>query len=197
MAMLSYHLTSYFATGTPPLPSGSGSTVSVPYQAFQAADAWMVVAVFNDRMFRDFCQAVGCPDWAADPRFVNPNARSQHRLALIDLINAVLAQHPVAHWEKRLAAAGVPCSPVNTIDRAVTEAQVAAREMVVEIDVPRMGPVKMAGLPVKFTETPGQIRRPPPRLGEHSADVLRRVGYSDAEIRAMGESGAVGLDRPA
>jgi crotonobetainyl-CoA:carnitine CoA-transferase CaiB-like acyl-CoA transferase len=67
----------------------------------------------------------------------------------------------------------------------------------VEIDVPRTGPIKMAGLPVKFTDTPGQIRRPPPRLGEHSADVLRRVGYSDAEIRAMDESGAVGLDRPA
>lgn len=197
MAMLSYHLTNYFATGTPPLPSGSGSRVSVPYQAFQAADAWMVVAVFNDRMFRDFCQAVEQPDWATDPRFLNANARSQNHAVLIDLISGVLAQHPVAHWEKRLAAAGVPCSPVNTIDRAVAEAQVAAREMVVEIDVPRTGPIKMAGLPVKFTDTPGQIRRPPPRLGEHSADVLRRVGYSDAEIRAMDESGAVGLDRPA
>lgn len=197
MAMLSYHLTNYFSTGRPPQPGGSGNTVSVPYQAFLAADAWMVVAVFNDRMFRDFCQAVERPDWADDPRFSRSPARSQNHEVLIALIGAVLAQHPVAYWEQRLAAANVPCSPVNTIDRIATEPQVAAREMVVEIDVPRTGPIKMAGLPVKLTETPGAIRRPPPRLGEHSDAVLRRVGYSEAEIRAMGESGAVGLDQPA
>ena len=195
MAMLSYHLTSHFATGKVPGPSGSGNTVSVPYQAFHAADAWMVVAVFNDRMFRNFCEAVGQPDWASDPRFLNGDGRSQHHVVLIDLIGRVLSQHPVAYWVERLAAAAVPCSPVNTLDKIVAEEQVVARDMVVEIDVPDLGPIKMAGLPVKFTETPGQIRTPPPRLGQHSADVLRRAGYSDADISAMGESGAIGLDR--
>ncbi len=194
MSMLSYHLTRYFATGDVPQRGGSGSGVSVPYQAFRAADDWIVIAAFNPRMWRDFCDALEHPEWADDPRFHTAVARAEHRALLIDMIHAVLGEQPVRHWEERLRAREVPSTLVNNIAQIVAEEQVAAREMVVGLEVPGAGPIRMAGLPLKFTETPGAVTLPPPRLGEHTALVLRRLGYSAAEIDKLAASGAIGLD---
>ena len=145
-------------------------------------------------MWRDFCGALGEPEWADDPRFHTSAARAENRDLLIDMIHAVLGQHPVKHWEERLRARHVPSTPVHNIEQIVAEEQVAAREMVVEVEVPGVGPIRMAGLPLKFTETPGAIELPPPRLGEHTAQVLRRLGYSAVEINDMAARGAIGLD---
>jgi crotonobetainyl-CoA:carnitine CoA-transferase CaiB-like acyl-CoA transferase len=194
MAMLSYHLTRYFATGQVPMRGGSGSGLSVPYQAFRAADDWIVIAAFNPRMWRDFCGALGEPEWADDPRFHTSAARAENRDLLIDMIHAVLGQHPVKHWEERLRARHVPATPVHNIEQIVAEEQVAARDMVVEVEVPGVGPIRMAGLPLKFTETPGAVTLPPPRLGEHTEQVLHRIGYSAADINDLAASGAIGLD---
>ena len=194
MAMLSYHLTRYFATGEVPQRAGSGSGLSVPYQAFRAADDWIVIAAFNPRMWRDFCDALHHSEWADDPRFHDAGARAENRDLLIGMIHAVLGDHPVTHWEERLRARGVPSTPVNNVAQIVDEEQVAAREMVVEMDVPGAGPIRMAGLPLKFTETPGAITLPPPRLGEHTEQVLRGLGYSAAEISELAARGAIGLD---
>ncbi len=194
MAMLSYHLTRYFATDEVPQRGGSGSGVSVPYQAFRAADDWIVIAAFNPRMWRDFCAALVHPEWADDPRFHTAGARAENRDLLIDMIHAVLGEQPVRHWEERLRGRHVPATPVNNVAQIAAEAQVAAREMVVELDVPGAGPIRMAGLPLKFTETPGAVTLPPPRLGEHTAQVLRGLGYSAAEIAELAASGAIGLD---
>jgi crotonobetainyl-CoA:carnitine CoA-transferase CaiB-like acyl-CoA transferase len=197
MAMLSYHLTRYFATGEVPMRGGSGSGLSVPYQAFRAADDWIVIAAFNPRMWRDCCHALDHPEWADDPRFHTAAARAQHRDLLIGMFNEVLGHHPVKYWEERLRARSVPSTPVNNIAQIVEEEQVAAREMVVEMEVPGAGPIRMAGLPLKFTETPGAVTLPPPRLGEHTEQVLRRMGYSAAEITDLAASGAIGLDADA
>jgi crotonobetainyl-CoA:carnitine CoA-transferase CaiB-like acyl-CoA transferase len=194
MAMLSYHLTRYFATGDIPQRGGSGSGVSVPYQAFRAADDWIVIASFNPRMWRDFCAALEHPKWADDPRFHTAIARAGNRDLLIDMIHEVLGEHPVRYWEERLRAREVPSTLVNNIAQIVAEQQVAAREMVVDMHVPGAGPIRMAGLPLKFTETPGALTLPPPRLGEHTEQVLRRIGYSAAEIAGLAASGAIGLD---
>ena len=196
MSMLSYHLTRYFATGVAPTRAGSGGGVGVPYQAFRAADDFIVVATFNQRMWRDFCTALDHPDWADDSRFHNANARAENRVVLIAMIEATMGLHPVKYWEERLRAVSVPATPVNSIDQIVKEEQVAARDMVVEMDVPGAGPIKMAGLPLKFTETPGELRLPPPRLGQDTEAVLRRIGYDTDKIRGLAERGAIGLDRP-
>jgi crotonobetainyl-CoA:carnitine CoA-transferase CaiB-like acyl-CoA transferase len=147
-------------------------------------------------MWRDFCGALGEPEWADDPRFHTAGARAENRDLLIDMIHAVLGQHPVTYWEERLRARDVPSTPVHNIEQIVAEEQVKAREMVVEVDVPGVGPIRMAGLPLKFTETPGAIELPPPRLGEHTELVLQRLGYSAAEISDFAASGAIGLDAP-
>jgi crotonobetainyl-CoA:carnitine CoA-transferase CaiB-like acyl-CoA transferase len=193
MSMLSYHLCRYFSTGVVPGPSGSGSAVSVPYQAFKAADDWIVIAAFNPRMWTGFCGAVGQPDWEGDPRFATADARAKHRDMLLQLIDERLATQAAAHWITRLDAAGVPCTRVNRIDQAVAEEQVAARNMVVEMDVPGMGRIQVAGLPIKLSETPGRLDRPPPHLGEHTAEVLRGLGYDAGRVARLAAGGAVGL----
>ena len=193
MTMLSYHLCRYFSTGIVPGPGGSGSAVSVPYQAFKAADDWIVIAAFNTRMWTGFCGAVGQPDWERDPRFATADARAKNRDLLLRLIDQTLAVQQAAHWIARLEATGVPCTRVNRIDQAVAEEQVAARDMVVEMEVPGLGRIQVAGLPIKLSETPGRLDRPPPHLGEHTAEVLSGLGYDADHVARLAAGGAVGL----
>jgi len=193
MSMLSYHLCRYFSTGVVPGPSGSGSVTQVPYQAFKAEDDWIVIAAFNQRMWGGFCGAVGHPEWERDPRFTDAVARVKHREELLGLIAATLALQPAQVWIAQLDAAGVPCTRVNRIDQAVEEEQIAARDMIVEMDVPGLGRIKVAGLPVKLSETPGRMDRHPPHLGEHTSEVLRSLGYDVALVASLGARGIVGL----
>jgi len=194
LAMLSYHLTRFFSSGEVPGPSGSGALASPIYRAFKASDDWIVISAFNDRMYRDLCGALGRSEWADDPRFSDARQRADHRDLLIGMIGEVMAKDSVAHWQSRLKAAGVPCSPINRIDKAVAEEQVRARDMIVQLELPGLGPIRMAGLPLKFSETPGRIELHPPRLGQHTAEVMRRLGYTDAAIEDLATQGVVGLD---
>jgi crotonobetainyl-CoA:carnitine CoA-transferase CaiB-like acyl-CoA transferase len=191
IAMLSYHLTNYFSTGVNPGPTGSGTGIGVPYQAFRASDDWVVIAVFNNRMWGDFCRAVGRAEWEFDPRFVNAKERLQNRDILIALISGLVVERPALEWEAILHKVGVPCTRVNRIEQIVEDEQVLAREMVVEQEVPGIGPIRMAGLPIKFAMTPGAVATPPPLLGQHTRDVLRELSIADERIAALEASGIV------
>ncbi len=172
IAMLSYHLTSFFATGRVPVRRGAGSPVAIPYQGFKAQDDWVVVAAFSERMWQGVCRAIGRPEWMDDERF-RGTARRTNRDILLPLLEERFATRTVAEWIALLSAEGVPCSPVNSIDTVVNDEQVKARNMIIEVEHPTAGKIRMAGLPVELGSTPGSVRLPPPQLGEHSAEILR------------------------
>ena len=193
LAMLSYHLTSYFATGRPPVRRGASSQLSVPYQAFQAKDDWVVVAAFTPRMWQGVCRAIERPQWADDERFADSGRRAANRATLIPMLAEVFATRTVDDWVGRLGAEGVPCTSVNSIDKVVADPQVAARDMIAEVDHPTIGRLRMAGLPIKLSANPGSVRTPPPLLGEHSRQVLGGLGLSPERIEALVKSGVIGV----
>jgi crotonobetainyl-CoA:carnitine CoA-transferase CaiB-like acyl-CoA transferase len=196
LAMLSYHLTYYFATGRPPLRQGSGSQLGVPYQAFPTADDWLVVAIFNARMWRDLCEALGRLQWVEDSRFATSELRQANRELLVALLSDLFRTMPAKHWEGLLHKAGVPCTQVNRIDQIVEEPQVRENGMIVDFDVPQVGPIRMAGLPLKFSETPGRLTLPPPRLGEHSREILQELGFGEPDIGRLVAQRVIGVAPP-
>jgi crotonobetainyl-CoA:carnitine CoA-transferase CaiB-like acyl-CoA transferase len=193
LAMLSYHLTSYFASGRVPVRRGAATQLSVPYQAFLAKDDWVVVAAFTPRMWQGVCRAIERPQWAEDERFADANRRAANRATLIPMLAEVFATRTVNDWVGRLSAEGVPCTSVNSIDKVVADPQVTARNMIAEVDHPTGGRLRMAGLPIKLSANPGSVKTPPPLLGEHSRRVLADLGLSQERIEALVKSGVIGI----
>lgn len=194
MSMLAQFFTRYFSSGEVPGPSGSGALTSPTYRAYQASDQWIVISAFNQRMWKGLCAALDQPTWLEDPRFIDPQMRSLNRPLLIELIGAEIIKQPLAYWEPRLKENDVPCSPVNTIDKVVVQPQVHARDMVKEIELEGLGMMSMAGLPIKLSDSPGSVRLPPPRLGQHTAEILKAMGYTEEKIQTLAAQGAIGLD---
>jgi crotonobetainyl-CoA:carnitine CoA-transferase CaiB-like acyl-CoA transferase len=189
--MLSYHFAALFATGRAPQPMGSSAQGLVPYQAFKSQDRWMVVAVFTDRMWRDLCVVIERPEWASDARFATPAQRKQNRHEIIPVLEREFERRPFLHWRDKFQAVGIPCTPVQSIDQVAQDEQVQARDLVAEVEHPRVGSMRLAGLPIKLHGTPGAIDRHPPLLGEHTMEVLGALGYSSERIESLVQSGVI------
>jgi crotonobetainyl-CoA:carnitine CoA-transferase CaiB-like acyl-CoA transferase len=181
----------YFATGVNPGPSGSAHILTAPYQAFPTADGWINLGGANQSNWERIVKAIGMPELGADARFKTNTDRMRNLAALTPLLADALKKKPSAHWIAEFEAAGVPVGPVNRIGDMLADPQVKARDMVVETEHPKAGRVKAIGHPIKFTGTPGEMKRPAPLLGEHTREVLAGLGYSAAEIEGLAREGAV------
>ncbi len=179
------------ATGIAPRAMGSAHPLNAPYQAFETADGWIVVGGANHRNWLRMLDAIGAPELAEDPRFLDNAARMANLAALEAELAERLRARNAKHWLEALEERGVPCGPVCDMLQALADPQTIAREMVVEVEHSTIGPVKTLGLPVKFSQTPGKVRRGAPVYGEHTRDILRDHGFSDEEIAALEAEGAV------
>ena len=180
----------YFATGTPPGPSGSAHILSAPYQAFRAADGWLTIGGANQANWERLARVLGAPQWIDDARFRTNADRMKNLEALVALMSERLKTRRAREWILALEAEGVPCGPINSIAEMAADAQAAAREMVIELEHPRAGRTRSLGLPIKLSATPGKVSRPAPLLGEHTREVLAEFGFSRPEVEALIAEGA-------
>ena len=181
----------YFATGVNSGPSGSAHILTAPYQAFPTADGWINVGGANQSNWERITKVIGRPELAADARFLANADRMRNIEALTTLIGDALRARPSAHWIREFEAAGVPVGPVNKIGDMLADPQVAAREMVVEVEHPKAGRTRALGFPIKFSETPAAVTRAAPLLGQHTREILEDLGYSAAEIERLRSGGAI------
>ena len=177
--------------GQVPKRSGNGHPNIVPYQAFATADGHMILAVGNDEQFARFCKAVGRDDIAADPRYSIIAQRNAHRDELIPMLAAIVRARTTDDWVRTLEAVGVPCGPINTIDRVFADPQVVARGMRVDLPHPRAGTLPSIANPIRYSETPIEYTHAPPVLGQHTDEVLRELGSDESEIARLRKRGIV------
>jgi crotonobetainyl-CoA:carnitine CoA-transferase CaiB-like acyl-CoA transferase len=178
-ALLTYQAGNYFASGKVPARLGNRHPSIVPYETFSASDGDFVLAVGNDDQWRRFCAVAGLPE---DPRFATNRQRVTNYDAVRPLIADRLRTQPRQLWIDRLNAAGVPCGSVRNLQELFADPQIQARQMVAGIEHATIGDLRVLGVPVKLSDTPGAVRTPPPRLGEHTDAVLHDFGFSDDAI---------------
>ncbi len=192
LGMLANVASNYLISGNLPKRVGNAHANIVPYQSFQASNAWFVIAVGNDRQFQRLCGVIGHPELADDLRFVTNSDRVKNRDGLIALLKPIFLKKTASEWLAVLENASIPCGPINTLDKVFAEPQVEAREMLIEMDHSTIGKLPLVGSPLKFSDTPVDYKLPPPRLGKHTEEVLKELlGYSSEKIIALKESGVI------
>lgn len=172
VACLANQASNYLVGQRIPQRLGNAHPSIVPYQDFPTADGHMIIAVGNDGQFAKLCAALGQPAWSADERFATNPARVKHRLVLIGRLAEVTMTRPTAHWIAVMEKAGVPCGPINTLDQVFADPQVQARGLRVELPHPLSDALSVVANPIRLSGTPVRYRQAPPRLGEHSGQVL-------------------------
>jgi crotonobetainyl-CoA:carnitine CoA-transferase CaiB-like acyl-CoA transferase len=182
------------ATGVAPRAMGSAHPLNAPYQAFEASDGWIVVGGANKKNWLLMLEALGAPELASDPRFLNGSDRMANLKELEAELSRRFRTQTAAHWLAALEEKGVPCGPVHDMLQALEDPQTLAREMVVEVEHTTLGPVKTIGLPIKFSATPGKVRSGAPLYGEHTYEVLREYGFDERQIETLEKESAIVAD---
>ena len=184
-ALLTYQAGNYFATGQVPGRMGNRHPTIVPYESFRAADGDFVIAGGNDEIWRRLCGVIGRPELADDPRYrTNAERAGRYQEVRVELERA-LQTRTRAEWVRDLTEAGVPCGSVREISEVLADPQIAAREMVREIDHSTIGKARVINSPVKMSATPTTVRTAPPTLGQHTTSVMRELGYDEQQIVSL------------
>lgn len=190
VSLLTYQAGIYFATGVPPLRKGNQHPTISPYETFKASDEYINIAVGNDKFWHIFCDIVGLDK--NNPKFATNPDRVKNRNELFAIIQEIISRKKADEWLCLFNDHGIPSGPVLTLDKVLTHPQVLARNMVVDVDHPTCGSIKLTGIPVKLSDTPGSIKLPPPVLGQHNEEILSEMlGYDKHEIEKLLEEGVL------
>ncbi len=193
LALLSTMISNYCGTGEVPRPMGTAYKALLPYQTFQTKTRDLALAVGSEKLWKIFCPIIGCPELADDPRYNTNVQRAENRESLIAKLQQVFLTRSYEEWETVLTKNGIPVGAINDLAQVVDHPQVKARNSIVDVEHPRAGKIRVVGVPVRLSATPGSVRTPSPALGEHTAEVLRELlGLDVAEIDALRAAGALG-----
>jgi len=199
VAILENAFIRYFATGELPKPIGSRHPLATPFQAFPTRDGWIVLALSwgVENQWELFCATIARVDLIDDPRFDTPALRTEHHAELEPILNEAMRQKTTSEWLREFDAIGLPCGPLNNIAQAAEQPQVAARRMLVEVEHPRIGRLKLPDTPVKLSRTPGGIKGPSPALGQDTYEVLSSLlGLSAEELAELAAAGVIVSPQP-
>ena len=191
-ALLTFNASIYFATGNPPRRRGNEHATIVPYETFETSDGWINLGVANDDLWRRFCKAAGMVELADDQRFANAPDRVRNRDALLPLVRAIFKQRTRGEWLKRLDDGGVPGGAIRTVAEVCDSEVLKARGMIAEMPHASAGIVKGVKSAIHLSETALDIYNAPPRLGEHTHEVLTGLlGYTSEEVGALAQARVV------
>jgi crotonobetainyl-CoA:carnitine CoA-transferase CaiB-like acyl-CoA transferase len=186
ITLLNYHAEGYLLTGTQPKPLGSSHPSLSPYRTFRCRDGqWIFIAGANDRFWQRLAPALGLPTLANDPRFAKNIDRVKHRRELEAALEAAIGRQNREPLLEVLEAAGVPATPVNTVQQVMEDAQTAARSMIERVVHPRLGEIPVVGTPIKFSRMKAGVRRAAPQQGQHTDEILAEYEYSQDEIAGL------------
>lgn len=180
LAILENAIARYVTSGVVPTPLGNRHPSITPFSSFTAKDGHVIVGAGNDRLWRRLCELLGKAELIEDDRFINNAQRTANAKELTNILNEVFITRTIQEWIELLEQAGLPCAPINTVDRIVNDPHIKARNMIVEVEHPVAGNLKMPGVPVKLSATPGEVKTPAPLLGQHTVEILQEMlGWSE------------------
>lgn len=191
LAILENAIARYTSTGEIPGSLGTRHPSITPFEAFKTKDNWVILAIGNDALWSQFCKLVQREDLIQDPRFVTNGDRTKNYEQLKPILDEIFIEKTTDQWLDELNQAGIPCSPINSVDKLFTDPQVEARNMLVEVEQPKVGKIKVAGNPIKLSDIPPEEEipaEPAPSIGEHTEEILTSVlGYDLDRVNSLKE----------